>query len=273
MAPKATKTTKKGKTLPAVPQIGKVEKAKAPVHGKSILPEKKTRSYGIGQDVQPRRDLTRYVRWPKNVNLQRKKAILMQRLKVPPMINQFTNTLNKNQATHVLKFLSKYRPESPADKRARLMAIAKAKEAGEETTQTKPTSVAFGLNKVTSLVEQNKAKLVVIASDVDPIELIVWLPTLCRKKDVPYCIIKGKSRLGQLVGKKTASVVAVTEVGKEDAAALETIQKTMHVQYNENTDIRRHWGGGIMGQKSNDVIAKREKALADEAAKKMAIAA
>ena len=36
----------------------------------------------------------------------------------------------------------------------------------------------------------------VIAHDVDPIELVVWLPALCRKMEVPYAIVKGKSRLG-----------------------------------------------------------------------------
>lgn len=45
---------------------------------------------------------------------------------------------------------------------------------------------------------QVKAQLVVIAHDVDPIELVVWLPALCRKMGVPYCIVKGKSRLGQV---------------------------------------------------------------------------
>ena len=45
---------------------------------------------------------------------------------------------------------------------------------------------------------QNKAQLVVIAHDVDPIELVVWLPALCRKMEVPYCIVKGKARLGSV---------------------------------------------------------------------------
>jgi ribosomal protein L7Ae-like RNA K-turn-binding protein len=40
---------------------------------------------------------------------------------------------------------------------------------------------------------------VVIAHDVDPIELVVWLPTLCRKMEVPYAIVKGKSRLGAVI--------------------------------------------------------------------------
>jgi hypothetical protein len=40
---------------------------------------------------------------------------------------------------------------------------------------------------------------VVIAHDVDPIELVVWLPALCRKMEVPYAIVKGKSRLGAVI--------------------------------------------------------------------------
>nr|KAJ0188496.1 hypothetical protein LSAT_V11C900494100 [Lactuca sativa] len=46
---------------------------------------------------------------------------------------------------------------------------------------------------------QNKAQLVIIAHDVDPIELVVWLPALCRKMEIPYCIVKGKSRLGTVI--------------------------------------------------------------------------
>lgn len=45
---------------------------------------------------------------------------------------------------------------------------------------------------------QGKAQLVVIAHDVDPIELVIWLPALCRKMGIPYCIVKGKARLGQV---------------------------------------------------------------------------
>ena len=47
-----------------------------------------------------------------------------------------------------------------------------------------------------NLIEQNKARLVITAHDVDPIESVVWLPTLCWKMEIPYCIVKGKARLG-----------------------------------------------------------------------------
>lgn len=49
----------------------------------------------IGQDIQPKRDLSRFVRWPKYVRLQRQRAVLVQRLKVPPPINQFRQTLDR----------------------------------------------------------------------------------------------------------------------------------------------------------------------------------
>ena len=70
----------------------------------------------------------------------------------------------------------------------------------------------LGVNTVTTLVENKKAQLVVIAHDVDPIELVVFLPALCRKMGVPYCIIKGKARLGRLVHRKTCTAVAFTQV-------------------------------------------------------------
>jgi large subunit ribosomal protein L7Ae len=49
----------------------------------------------LGQNIQPKRDLTRFVKWPRYVRLQRQKAILLKRLKVPPSINQFASTLDR----------------------------------------------------------------------------------------------------------------------------------------------------------------------------------
>jgi large subunit ribosomal protein L7Ae len=62
----------------------------------------------IGQDIRPKTDLTRFVKWPEYVRLQRQKVILHQRLKVPPAIAQFSHTLDKNTATQLFKLLNKY---------------------------------------------------------------------------------------------------------------------------------------------------------------------
>ena len=72
-------------------------------------------------------------------------------------------------------------------------AQAEARAAGGEADKKKPLVVKFGLNHVTHLVETGKAALVVIAHDVDPIELVVWLPALCKKMNVPYLIFKARA--------------------------------------------------------------------------------
>jgi hypothetical protein len=58
--------------------------------------EKRPKQFGIGGALPPKKDLSRFVKWPKVVRIQRQKRILKQRLKVPPALNQFTKTLDKN---------------------------------------------------------------------------------------------------------------------------------------------------------------------------------
>ncbi len=194
----------------------------------------------LGQDIQHQADLTRFVKWPEYVRLQRQKVILNQRLKVPPAIAQFSHTLDKNTATQLFKLLNKYRPESTVEKKARLQATAAATAEGKKEVcvdhsgcvrlltgflqeTKKPLFAKYGLNHIVALIEAKKASLVVIAHDVDPIELVVFLPALCRKMGVPYVIVKGKARLGTVVHKKTAAVVALQEVKSEDQRELATL--------------------------------------------------
>ena len=118
------------------------------------------------------------------------------------------------------------------------------------------------MNHVVSLIENKKAKLVLIANDVDPIELVVFYQPYV-KMGVPYAIVKGKARLGTLVHKKTSAVVAaLTEVNSADEAELSKLISTINANYIEKyEENRKHWGGGIMGSKANDKIAKRLKLL------------
>lgn len=75
-------------------------------------------------------------------------------------------------ATQLFKVLEKYRPESAAMKKARLKARAEQKIGKKEDAPTKkPNFIRSGSNTVTTLVEQKKAQLIVIAHDVDPIEV------------------------------------------------------------------------------------------------------
>jgi len=265
MAPKGKSGAKKN--LPKAP----LSQGKAKRVQKNPLFEKAPRNFRLGGDIQPKRDLTRYIKWPKYVRLQRMKKIMLMRLKVPPAIAQFAMAIDKSQAAQLLKLCKKYMPETREEKKNRLMEMAQQKKAGQEVKTKKPQVLKYGLNHVTTLVENKVAKLVVIAHDVDPIELVCWLPALCRKKDVPYCIIKGKGRLGQLVHKKSASCIAITSVRQEDKGDLDKLADNFKAQYNDNVEVRRKWGGGIMGVKSQHVMQRREKAIQMEQAKKLGL--
>ena len=160
-------------------------------------------------------------------------------------------------------------PSKKARKEARKEAMAAAKLAGEPNPAgAPPVTLKFGLKHVTSLIEQKKAKLVVIAHDVNPIELVVFLPALCRKMGVPFCIVKGKSRLGVLTGQKNAAVVALTAVNSEDSSKLDSLSGAFKTQFNDT--IVRKWGGGIMGLKTANKLEKRRIILEQEEAKKLA---
>eukprot|EP00850_Spirogloea_muscicola_P023096 SM000328S12466 [mRNA] locus=s328:85092:87182:- [translate_table: standard] len=236
--------------------------------------ERRPKQFGIGGALPPTRSLHRFVKWPKYVRLQRQRRVLHQRLKVPPALNQFTKALDKNLATSLFKMLLKYRPEDRAAKRERLRkqaeAEASAKADGKTVETKKPIVVKFGINHITYLIEQGKAQLVVIAHDVDPIELVVWLPALCRKMGVPYCIAKGKARLGAVVHQKTATCLALTSVKNEDKHDFSKIVEAVKANFNDRYDeFRRQWGGGIMGVKSQAKTKARERILAKELAQRM----
>jgi len=189
--------------------------------------------------------------------------------------------LDKNNADTLFKLLAKYRPETKEAKKKRLFETAKARVAEEKAKagskgadkkdekkkeSVKPVLVKYGINHVTTLVEQKKAKLVVIAHDVDPIEIVVWLPALCRKMEIPFAIVKSKARLGEVVHKKTATAIAITEVKPEDASKLEQLIGSVKTTFAE---AQKKWGGGLLGAKAQAVVKRREKAAQREAQKRM----
>ena len=79
--------------------------------------------------------------------------------------------------------------------------------------------IRVGTNEVTKSSERSEAKLVVMAEDVDPVEILVHIPMLCEEKRIPYIYVAKKQRLGQSAGlSKSAASVAIVEPG--DAKAL-----------------------------------------------------
>jgi len=60
--------------------------------------------------------------------------------------------------------------------------------------------VRKGTNEATKAVERTIAKLVVIAEDVDPPEVVAHLPILCEERKIPYIFVPNKDKLGNAVG-------------------------------------------------------------------------
>ena len=79
----------------------------------------------------------------------------------------------------------------------------------------KTGKVDKGVNEVTKAVERGVAKLVVVASDVDPKELTQHLSILCKDKGIQFAEADSKDKLGISVqiGRSTAAV-AVIEAGE-----------------------------------------------------------
>ena len=83
---------------------------------------------------------------------------------------------------------------------------------------------------------------------------------------IPYCIVRGgRSRLGQVAGLKSVAAIALTQVNPEDKAALTNLVDVVRTNFNDRFDeIRKHWGGGVMSNKSRAKVTKIEKAKAKE---------
>ena len=84
-----------------------------------------------------------------------------------------------------------------------------------------------GANEVTKIVERGQAKLVVMAEDVSPEELLAHVPMICEEKGISYTYVPSKQELGSAAGLKVGTAaVAVVKAGK-GKALLEDIVKNL----------------------------------------------
>ncbi len=84
--------------------------------------------------------------------------------------------------------------------------------------------VRVGTNETTKMVERGLAKLVIIAEDVDPPEIVMHLPILCEEKGVPYVYVPSKKDLGKNAGIEVAAAsAAIVEPGKAEDLVKEIV--------------------------------------------------
>ena len=92
--------------------------------------------------------------------------------------------------------------------------------------------IGKGANEATKQVERGQAKLIVMAEDVTPEEILAHMPILCEEKNIPYTYVPSKQELGNAAGLKVpTSAIAIVNPGKEKTAIdnivkkIETIKK------------------------------------------------
>lgn len=74
--------------------------------------------------------------------------------------------------------------------------------------------IRAGVNEVTKAIQRGVAKLIVVAEDVNPPEIVAHLPKLAKEKKVYLVYVNSKESLGKAAGKRVAaSSVAVVDAG------------------------------------------------------------
>jgi len=64
----------------------------------------------------------------------------------------------------------------------------------------KTGAVRKGTNETTKAIERAQAKLVIIAEDVDPPEVVAHLPLLCEERKIPYTFVPTREQIGKALG-------------------------------------------------------------------------
>ena len=83
----------------------------------------------------------------------------------------------------------------------------------------KSGKIKKGINEVTKIIERGQAKLVIVAKDVNPPEIIMHIPPLCEEKETPFVVVPSKEDLGAAAGLQVGTT-AVTIVNEGDAKNL-----------------------------------------------------
>jgi len=78
----------------------------------------------------------------------------------------------------------------------------------------KTGKVKAGVNEVTKMIERANAKLVIMAQDVTPEELLYHMPVLCTEKKIPFTYFSDRKELGKVSGLNvSASCIAIVNEG------------------------------------------------------------
>jgi len=91
--------------------------------------------------------------------------------------------------------------------------------------------VRRGMNEATKAIEKGVSKLVVIAGDVEPEEIVMHLPVLCDEKKIPYVYVPSKLELGRASGLDVPSAaISIDEPGEGKDILKEVMKKLEEIR-------------------------------------------
>ena len=111
-------------------------------------------------------------------------------------------------------------PKELKDKQ--LSILEKVKKSGK---------IRIGVNEVTKAVERGTAKLVVIAEDVSPPEIVMHLPVLCKEKNIPFTYVDTRKELGEKTGVTvSAAAIALIDEGEAKKDLVDLVKKLKELE-------------------------------------------
>ena len=100
------------------------------------------------------------------------------------------------------------------------------KNALQTIAESRDSKIRKGMNEVTKSIERSSAKLVVMAEDVSPPEILFHIPLICEEKNIPYAYISTRKELGNAVRiNVSASSISIENFGSGNDSILEDLIK------------------------------------------------
>jgi len=92
--------------------------------------------------------------------------------------------------------------------------------------KTRDSKIRKGMNECTKSIERSNAKLIIMAEDVSPPEILYHIPLLCEEKKIPYAYLSTKKELGNAANiNVSASAIAIDNTGSGNEKLIEDLVK------------------------------------------------
>ena len=88
-----------------------------------------------------------------------------------------------------------------------------------------------GANEATKTLNRGICEFIIMAADIEPIEIVLHLPLLCEDKNVPYVFVPSKIAFGRACGVSRAVVAAsvTTNEARELQSQIQTIKLAVRI--------------------------------------------